>query len=80
MEPKNRFQGMNSASLCRLAGRYDNPIPTWFLAPIDCLKILAQYTCRSIFHFGVIEFFESENEKIKIEEHTFPLRATGAWD
>ncbi len=32
---------MNSASLCSLAGRYDNPIPTWFLAPIDCLKIPA---------------------------------------
>ncbi len=39
MEPRNRFQGMNSASLCSLAGRYDNPIPTLFLAPIDCLKI-----------------------------------------
>ncbi len=24
-----------------LAGRYDNPIPTRFLAPIDCLKIQA---------------------------------------
>ncbi len=33
---------MNSASLCSLAGRYDNPIPTQFLAPIDCLKIPAQ--------------------------------------
>jgi hypothetical protein len=33
---------MNSASLCSLEGRYDSPIPTWFLAPIDCLKILAQ--------------------------------------
>jgi hypothetical protein len=32
---------MNSASLCSLAGRYDNPIPTRFLAPIDCLKIPA---------------------------------------
>jgi hypothetical protein len=41
MEPRNRFQGMNSASLCSLAGRYDNPIPTRFLAPIDCLKIPA---------------------------------------
>jgi hypothetical protein len=27
-----------------LAGRYDNPIPTRFLAPIDCLKISALYT------------------------------------
>jgi hypothetical protein len=30
---------MNSTSLCSLAGRYDNPIRTRFLAPIDCLKI-----------------------------------------
>jgi hypothetical protein len=42
MEPRNRFQGMNSASLCSLAGRYDNPIPPRFLAPIDSLKIPAQ--------------------------------------
>ncbi len=30
------------ASLCSLMGWYDIPIPTWFLAPIDCLKIPAQ--------------------------------------
>jgi hypothetical protein len=41
-EPKNRFQGTNSATLCILAGQYDNPIPTQFLAPIDCLKIPSQ--------------------------------------
>ncbi len=35
MEPRNRFQGMNSASLCSLAGRYDNPIPPRFLAHRD---------------------------------------------
>ena len=34
-ESKNRFQGTNSDRL------YDNPILTWFLAPIDCLKIPA---------------------------------------
>ncbi len=39
MGPRNWFQGMNSASLCSLAGRYDNPIPPRFLAPIDFLKI-----------------------------------------
>ncbi len=39
----NRVQGMNSTSLCSLAGRYDNPIPSRFLAPIDCLKIPALY-------------------------------------
>jgi hypothetical protein len=33
---------MNSASLCNLAGRYDNPLPPWFLAPIDSLKIPAR--------------------------------------
>ncbi len=35
---KTTFQGINSASLYSLAGRYDNPIPTRFLAPINCLK------------------------------------------
>ncbi len=43
MEPRNRFQGTNSASLCSLAGRYDNPIPPRFLAPIDSLKIPARF-------------------------------------
>ncbi len=42
MEPRNQCQGINSASLCILAGRYDNPIPTRCLAPIDFLKIPAQ--------------------------------------
>ncbi len=41
MEPRNRFQGVNSASLCGLAGRYDNPIPTRLQPPIECLKIPA---------------------------------------
>ncbi len=32
---------IDSASLCSLAGQYVNPIPTRFLAPINCLKIPA---------------------------------------
>ncbi len=35
---RNRFQGINSASPCSLAGLYDNPILVLFLAPIDCLN------------------------------------------
>jgi hypothetical protein len=42
MGPRKRFQGIDSASLCSLAGRYDNTIPTRFLAPIDYTKIPAQ--------------------------------------
>jgi hypothetical protein len=42
MGPQNQFQGMNSASLCSLAGQYDNPLPSQFLAPIDSSKIPAQ--------------------------------------
>ncbi len=38
---RNRFPGINSASLCSLAGPYDNPIHTQFLGPIDCSKIPA---------------------------------------
>ncbi len=33
--------GIDSASLCSLADWKDNTIPTQFLAPIDCSKILA---------------------------------------
>ncbi len=40
-ESRNRFQGIDSASLCSLADRYNNPIPSRFLAPIDCSKIPA---------------------------------------
>ncbi len=46
MEPRNRCQGINSASLCSMAGRYDNPIPTRCLAPIDFLKIPAPESCQ----------------------------------
>jgi hypothetical protein len=58
-KPRNRLQGMNSASLCSLAGRYDNSIPPRFLAPIGCLKIPA---LNSVFssgaerHYQVAEF------------------------
>jgi hypothetical protein len=37
-ETRNLFQRTVSASLCSLAGRYGNPIPTRFLAPLDCKK------------------------------------------
>ncbi len=30
-EPGNRFEGINSSSLCSLAVLYDNPLPIWFL-------------------------------------------------
>ncbi len=40
-EPRNLFQGINSASKCSLASRYDNPIPT--RPPIDCSKIPALF-------------------------------------
>jgi hypothetical protein len=37
-----RSSGIDSASLCNLASRYDSLILTRFLAPIDCSKIPAQ--------------------------------------
>jgi hypothetical protein len=40
MIPRNQSR----QGLCSLAGRYDNPIPTRLLAPIDSLKIPAQIT------------------------------------
>jgi hypothetical protein len=43
MKPRNRFQGIDYASLHILAGRYEYPIPNWFLASIDCSKIPALF-------------------------------------
>jgi hypothetical protein len=53
MEPRNLFQGMNSASLCSLADRFDIPIPIRFLAPIDCLKIPALSTRLSVVSYDL---------------------------
>jgi hypothetical protein len=39
----NRFQGIDSANLCSLAGRYDNSVPTRFLAPIEMFKNSSAY-------------------------------------
>jgi len=44
--PKNSFQGINSARPGSLACRYDNPIPTRLLVPIDCFKIPALQSYR----------------------------------
>jgi hypothetical protein len=57
MEPRNRFQGMDSASLCSLAGQYDNPIPTRFLAPIECLKIPDQLAHAQAVNAMITESF-----------------------
>jgi hypothetical protein len=43
---------MNSASLCSLTGRYDNPIPPQFLAPIDFLKIPALFNLSCLLTLG----------------------------
>ncbi len=56
-----RSPGIDSVSIWILAGRYDNPIPTRFLAPIDNSKILA----RSYFlrHFA----FTYKNTKTNLQ-------------
>jgi hypothetical protein len=43
-EPRNQFQRIDSASL---AGRYENPILSRFLAQIDCSNISAQVSSRA---------------------------------
>ncbi len=41
---RNQFR---QSTVCSPEGRYDNPIPTWFLTPLECLKISAQARYRS---------------------------------
>ncbi len=45
-----RSPGIDSASLCSLAGRYNNSFPTLFLAPIDCSKIPAEESTLGTFN------------------------------
>jgi hypothetical protein len=45
-----RSPEIDSAGLCSLAGRYNNPIPTRFPAPIDRLKIPALFPADSEIH------------------------------
>ncbi len=71
MGPRNWCQGINSASLCSLAGRYENPIPPRCLAPIDFLKIPALYYCKVLGKFS-----DDCRDKIKSTETKF-LALTG---
>ncbi len=42
MKPRNGFQGINSTSLCSLAGQYDNPVPSLHrLLKIPALNVLS---------------------------------------
>jgi hypothetical protein len=77
MEPRNRFQGINSGSLCSLAGRYDNPIPTRFLSPKDCLKIPAQHS--RMYRAGTVsgrfkQLNFSHSSSLRIQIHRFWIR------
>jgi hypothetical protein len=51
-QPWNRFLG--SFKGLQIRALHDNPIPTWFLAFIDCLKIFAQnfYVCTHDIHYA----------------------------
>ena len=48
-----------------LAGRYDNPISTRFLALIDCLKIPAQRREHSV---GRVQKKKEEKSGLRVEE------------
>ncbi len=52
-QPENRFlSSMKGLQIRALAGRYDNPIPTWCLAPIDFLKIPELEFLKSLWGLG----------------------------
>ena len=48
-----------AAMLHKLAGRYDNPTPTWFLAPIAGLELPTQYSCYKLQYLRVRVGFSS---------------------
>jgi hypothetical protein len=73
----NRFQGTNSARLCSLAGRYNNPVPTRFLAHIDCLKIPARaHTFRSRRVGGVLHILYTYS----VQSRTYAVGIEIGWN
>jgi len=56
----------DSASLCSLAGRYDNPIPIRFLEPRDCSKIPARYSTPACLKVG--PGFESQGKLFAVQQ------------
>jgi hypothetical protein len=59
-----------------LFGRYDNPIPYWFLAPIDCFKILALNSSAIIYE--LMKTQPEETLKLKVVSLFF-TKKTGRW-
>ncbi len=73
-----RSQEINSASLCNLAGRYDNHIPKRFLAPIDCFKIPAVIYSTTINTHKRLLYAEFPGE-IKVKEMGWKRHAWHFW-
>ena len=77
MGPRNWCQGMNSASLCSLAGRYENPVPPRCLAPIDFLKIPAQSSAATNKNkAGFRKIHDNETQQIKRKLINLVLQTT----
>jgi hypothetical protein len=57
-------ESIPTACVCSLADRYDNPIPTRFFAPIDCLKIPALIFLETFYgmHCAIGLHFQTSDE------------------
>ena len=53
--PRNRF--LVSLNVYKYGLWYNNPIPTWFVAPIDCSEIPAQVLLVQAFQYSLYEKF-----------------------
>ncbi len=74
----NRFLGsIKGLKIRALAGWYDNPIPSRFLAPIDCLNISAQdekITETDNFGIAICQWsaeYDLRYEQVKINNRIF---------
>jgi hypothetical protein len=69
-EPQESIPRINSANLCSLAARYDNPIPTRFLVPIVGLKLPPPVTILHLFHVRRI-FLKLLFSTVQWQQHSF---------
>ncbi len=61
IDSRNRVSRNWVAKLHRLAGRYDNPMPTWFLAPIAGLKLPTPKNSSVVHWWRMMQYLENSD-------------------
>jgi len=80
MESRNRFLGIDSANLFSLAGWFNNPIPTQFLAPIYCFKNTASESTEKAALYLILKLDKNKASSAQEKPALTLVEKMGFWD